>query len=332
MKYMFLIRFCGTFFVCLMLTGCGRAKEENTVEPQNNAPAKEAVADVEFDFTVNENAPFVSEKYPDLTSDVLTHARLDELPEGVLMVADDIKITQQDVEDEISRAPEAIREELQKNALYILEQMASLQLIDSEAKKAGVSGRDENAIRRAFVEQIAGQSDVSDEEVRAFYDANPDMMGGSPFEKMQSVIKEHLVQEKTQEMFKKYLRETGLRISLAVDADWIAEKAKTAVDNVVDKARADGKPAFVNFGSDSCMPCRMLEPVREKIEEKYSDQLTVVHVDVSEHPILSARYGVRGIPHIIFFDADGKEVHVQSGFMSLEQIEPWLKKIGVNIE
>jgi thioredoxin-like negative regulator of GroEL len=58
----------------------------------------------------------------------------------------------------------------------------------------------------------------------------------------------------------------------------------------------------------------------------------VVFVHVNENPILGARYGVSGIPHLVFFDSDGQKAHEHTGFMPKEQIEEWLGKIGVEIE
>ncbi|MCA1808652.1 MAG: thioredoxin family protein [Lentisphaerae bacterium] len=38
---------------------------------------------------------------------------------------------------------------------------------------------------------------------------------------------------------------------------------------------------------------------------------------------------MRSIPHLFFFDKDGKQIHTHTGYMPKEQIEEWLAKCGV---
>lgn len=118
-------------------------------------------------------------------------------------------------------------------------------------------------------------------------------------------------------------------MTVAVSADWIKEQAPKVLDNAVDKARGNGKPTFVNFGAQGCRPCDMMDPIREKLAAEYEGQLDVVFVHVRKQQMLASRYGVRGIPHLVFFDADGKQVHTHTGFMPEEQIRKWLDKSGV---
>ena len=102
-------------------------------------------------------------------------------------------------------------------------------------------------------------------------------------------------------------------------------------DNAIDKARASGIPTFVSFGADTCIPCKTMKPFRENIAQKYGDQLNVVYVRVTEDRDLAMRYGVRGIPHIIFFDAEGKEAFTHTGLMQQEQLEEQIQKLGVTL-
>jgi thioredoxin 1 len=95
------------------------------------------------------------------------------------------------------------------------------------------------------------------------------------------------------------------------------------------KALAGGKPAIVDFGSNSCLPCRQLRPVLEKVRTDYAGKLEVLIIDVRDHGKLAAEYEVRVIPTVIFFDAGGKEVVRHQGFMSEEKIKGELAKLGM---
>jgi len=67
------------------------------------------------------------------------------------------------------------------------------------------------------------------------------------------------------------------------------------------------KPALVDFYSTSCPPCRKLAPTIEKLAKQYEGRAVVAKVDVNTLPQLAARYGIEGIPAVLFFKS-GREV------------------------
>lgn len=66
-------------------------------------------------------------------------------------------------------------------------------------------------------------------------------------------------------------------------------------------------PSLVDFYSDRCGPCRRLAPTVELLARAYEGRAMVCKVDVDAVPEVTARYGVRGIPAVIFFQK-GKEM------------------------
>ena len=53
------------------------------------------------------------------------------------------------------------------------------------------------------------------------------------------------------------------------------------------------------FTSESCGPCRSMKPVLEHFE-KANPKMSIYKVSAEESPELSAHFGVRGVPHLLF--------------------------------
>jgi thioredoxin 1 len=57
----------------------------------------------------------------------------------------------------------------------------------------------------------------------------------------------------------------------------------------------------------------MIAPVLEKVAQEYSGKLVVAKVNTDENSEWAMKYGVQGIPTLLFV-ANGKVLHTQVGF------------------
>ena len=77
--------------------------------------------------------------------------------------------------------------------------------------------------------------------------------------------------------------------------------------NFEDLVIKSDKPVLVDFWAEWCGPCKALGPVLEEIATEVGEKAEVVKVNVDEASSLAQKYGIRGIPTLIFFkDGEAK--------------------------
>lgn len=64
-------------------------------------------------------------------------------------------------------------------------------------------------------------------------------------------------------------------------------------------------PAIVDYGSDSCIPCKEMAPVLKKMNEEFSGKAFIKFVDVWKHGNAASNVPVQVIPTQVLFSADG---------------------------
>jgi len=80
------------------------------------------------------------------------------------------------------------------------------------------------------------------------------------------------------------------------------------------------------FKADWCSDCKYIDPFMPEIEAEFSEQLTIVEVDVDQVGTVSQEQNIMGIPSFVAY-TDGKELvrFVNKLRKSREEIEGFLK-------
>lgn len=68
-----------------------------------------------------------------------------------------------------------------------------------------------------------------------------------------------------------------------------------------EKTLSGPKPVFVDYWAVWCGPCRIMDPVVDKLAAKYSDRVVFGKVNVDEEMNISSRYQVISIPTFMIF-------------------------------
>jgi len=271
-------------------------------------------------------------------------------PEGsgrqVLATVNGEKITVDHFNQEIVKLKEPTRGIIKEDPAKFLETMIMRALILQEAKNQGLipdtekevpegSVSSEEAVIKEFLEKkFSSTPAVSRKEVETFYEIYKDRMEGKPLEQAAPMIEQIIRQGKQQEQVEQFIGDLRKSGSIEINQEHLQKLAAKPPDSNTEedfsKALKSDKPVVVDFGSNSCLPCRQMRPILQEIRKEHLGKAEVLVIDVYKYQGLAREYKIQMIPTLIFFDSNAKEVHRHQGFMTKKAILEQLKKMGTN--
>jgi len=97
----------------------------------------------------------------------------------------------------------------------------------------------------------------------------------------------------------------------------------------LDEILSHGLPVMIDFGADSCIPCKEMAPVLKELNEEYRGKAVIKFVDVWKNQSAAEGFPLRSIPTQFFFDKDGNPYVYHEGGMDKASIIEILKELGV---
>lgn len=88
-------------------------------------------------------------------------------------------------------------------------------------------------------------------------------------------------------------------------------------------------PCIIDFYADWCGPCKAVAPILDELAKEYEGKIKIYRVDTEVEQELSAVFGIRSIPSILFVPTD-KQPMMQNGALPKHVLQQVIEKELLN--
>lgn len=257
------------------------------------------------------------------------------------------KVTVEQFNRELGGVEKTLQEMYKEEPGKFLDLIVTKLLLLQEAKKEGLSAPaktykdaakdpvspEEALLGELLRKKFSNPPKVTQEEVETFYSLFKTQMGGKPLKEVAPFIQQIIQEGKQRQEMEQFIE--GLRKNAKIEIDQgrlqkiAAKPPESNTPDEFKKALTEGKPFLVDFGANSCIPCRQMRPILKEIDAEYSGRTRILVIDVYKYPDLAKEYKVQLIPTLVFFDGKGKESFRHVGVLEKNAIVAKLKEIGM---
>jgi len=84
-------------------------------------------------------------------------------------------------------------------------------------------------------------------------------------------------------------------------------------------------PGIIDFYADWCGPCKMIAPILDDLAKEFDGEITIYKVDTEVEQELSAIFGIKSIPSLLFMPKD-KQPMMQAGALPKDTLKQLINK------
>ncbi|OQA92620.1 MAG: Thioredoxin [Bacteroidetes bacterium ADurb.Bin234] len=114
-------------------------------------------------------------------------------------------------------------------------------------------------------------------------------------------------------------------IPVKINAKEFMEKVHDYKNMTTWKYKGD-KPCIVDFYADWCRPCKMMDPVLEKIAKEYEGKIIIYKINIDENKDIAQAFQINSIPFFLFCPLEG-QAQSAMGMMSEENLRTAIKDV-----
>jgi thioredoxin 1 len=265
----------------------------------------------------------------------------------ILAQVNEEKITVEQFDKELAKMESPLQEMFREEPHQFLEGIIIKRLLLQEAKKEGLSAPvktykdpskeslspEESLIAELIKKKFPSPPEVTREEIQSFYSIFKNQMGGKSLNQVAPIIEQMIREGKQKEELQRLLVDLRKDAKVEIDRDRLKKLAvKPPESNTkedFENALKSGKPVLVDFGANSCVPCRQMRPILKEVGNEYAEKTIVLVIDIYKYQDLARQHKIQLIPTLIFFDSKGNEAFRHVGILEKEKIIVKLKEIGM---